>query len=352
MQTFWFNYEAGRFYLQNKEYGAALKKLSNIEKHYADIEEDQLDFHHYCLRKYTLRAYVDTIRLEDNLYGKQNYVEACLLLAQTYLELHKNVPSSLELSKKIEEEIKDFSAQDRKNHLIKKKKEDRKKEEEREKAISVKKQQWRSKYGPNKPFDEDPEGQKLVDADGRLEKAAKYISTLQKYASKDVRVHILATNIYIEKKKPFLALRSLKKAHEIAPSNPSLHLSTLAFFQFITKNEKEIEPVCMKIINAERSTLFGNASSPEDLNSIFLKNHSSFLSRVAAAQGLYLLDPQKNKEEAIKMASNFGGLSATASDLTQVIHAYRSLQTFASKEELESFRKTASELFPYASVFN
>ena len=36
----------------------ALKMFKEVEKHFADFDEDQFDFHSYCIRKMTLRAYV------------------------------------------------------------------------------------------------------------------------------------------------------------------------------------------------------------------------------------------------------------------------------------------------------
>jgi hypothetical protein len=38
--------------------GRALKYFTAVRKHYDDMEEDQFDFHQYCLRKMTLRSYV------------------------------------------------------------------------------------------------------------------------------------------------------------------------------------------------------------------------------------------------------------------------------------------------------
>ena len=36
-------------------------------QHFTEIIEDQFDFHTYCMRKMTLRSYVDLLRLEDVL---------------------------------------------------------------------------------------------------------------------------------------------------------------------------------------------------------------------------------------------------------------------------------------------
>ena len=47
-----------KLYDMQGSFGRALKKYLAVEKHYADIIEDQFDFHSYCLRKMALRSYV------------------------------------------------------------------------------------------------------------------------------------------------------------------------------------------------------------------------------------------------------------------------------------------------------
>ena len=56
------NHAAGRTIRVGVQYGKALKKLMAVDKHFADIMEDQFDFHSYCLRKMTLRAYLRMLR--------------------------------------------------------------------------------------------------------------------------------------------------------------------------------------------------------------------------------------------------------------------------------------------------
>ncbi len=36
--------------------------------HFNDFMEDQFDFHAYCVRKMTLRAYVQMLRMEDTIH--------------------------------------------------------------------------------------------------------------------------------------------------------------------------------------------------------------------------------------------------------------------------------------------
>lgn len=54
----------------------ALKILLAVVKHFDDFVEDQFDFHAYCVRKMTLRAYVQMLRLEDSIHKNIFYSKA------------------------------------------------------------------------------------------------------------------------------------------------------------------------------------------------------------------------------------------------------------------------------------
>lgn len=67
---------SGESYLRQGELGRSLKKFLAVEKHYADITEDQFDFHSYCLRKMTLRAYVEMLKFQDRLHSHAYFRKA------------------------------------------------------------------------------------------------------------------------------------------------------------------------------------------------------------------------------------------------------------------------------------
>lgn len=76
MQCMWFQTECAQAYHRLEKYGDALKKCHEIDRHFAEIIEDQFDFHTYCMRKMTLRAYVGLLRLEDVLRQHPFYFKA------------------------------------------------------------------------------------------------------------------------------------------------------------------------------------------------------------------------------------------------------------------------------------
>ena len=59
-------------------------------QHFVEITDDQFDFHTYCMRKMTLRSYVDLLKLEDVLRMHPFYYKAAVTAIQIYLSLHDN----------------------------------------------------------------------------------------------------------------------------------------------------------------------------------------------------------------------------------------------------------------------
>ncbi|TNY23899.1 NMDA receptor-regulated protein 1-domain-containing protein [Rhodotorula diobovata] len=61
MQCLWFLQEEGDAYAAKEDWGRALRRYHQILDTFQDIEEDQYDFHSYCVRKYTLKAYIECV---------------------------------------------------------------------------------------------------------------------------------------------------------------------------------------------------------------------------------------------------------------------------------------------------
>ena len=57
-------------------------------QHFTEIIEDQFDFHTYCMRKMTLRSYVELLRLEDVLRTHRFYKKAAHCAINVYLRLY------------------------------------------------------------------------------------------------------------------------------------------------------------------------------------------------------------------------------------------------------------------------
>ncbi|XP_015792159.1 N-alpha-acetyltransferase 15, NatA auxiliary subunit [Tetranychus urticae] len=88
MQCMWYQNEAAQAYQRLGKWGDSLKKCIEIDRHFAEITEDQFDFHTYCMRKMTLRSYMGLLRLEDVLKNHKFYFDAAKTAIEVYLRLY------------------------------------------------------------------------------------------------------------------------------------------------------------------------------------------------------------------------------------------------------------------------
>lgn len=84
LQNQWYIIEAGKSFLKQRKFAPGLKHLQFIDKQLRDMEANQYDFHTYCIRKWTLKEYVEYIEFNDNIYKDKKYMEAAAY-AMAYL---------------------------------------------------------------------------------------------------------------------------------------------------------------------------------------------------------------------------------------------------------------------------
>lgn len=90
MQTVWFEQEAGAALAKAgpAAWALALKFLAQVEKHFDDFLEDLLEFHGYCLRKTTLRAYIGMLRSTRGAKGRAAFAKAVHTAVGLLLRMH------------------------------------------------------------------------------------------------------------------------------------------------------------------------------------------------------------------------------------------------------------------------
>ncbi|KAG2456290.1 NAA16 acetyltransferase, partial [Polypterus senegalus] len=145
MQCMWFQTECAAAFQRLGKYGDALKKCHEIERHFLEITDDQFDFHTYCMRKMTLRAYVDLLKLEDALRRHTFYFKAAKCAIEIYLKLHDN-PLAID-NKEQEVNSGNMSAKELKKMLSKQRRAQKKAklEEERKHAERERQQKYLKK---------------------------------------------------------------------------------------------------------------------------------------------------------------------------------------------------------------
>lgn len=181
-----------------------------VVKHFEDFHEDQFDFHSYCVRKVTLRAYIDVLRYEDHLWGEPYYARAAEGIIGIYLHLFDN--PSITAGEDEPDYSKMTAAQKKKAKAIarKKKKAAEKKAEEEEEQRS--KEQEANENGKKKdhqePIIKDPDldGKELLKKDP-LQEAKNYSATLAKHSPKRLSTWILQYDVSIRRGKALLAMQ-------------------------------------------------------------------------------------------------------------------------------------------------
>ena len=142
----------------------------------AAVVEDQFDFHTYCIRKMTLRAYV-RMWLEDRLYGHA-FVKAACGIIETYLKIYDN-PEPRPSRRRRATRCRRPSGRRRRASGGRRRRRRRPTRSEGGGGRAGEQGRQGEEGREEKPVDEDPDGVALATVENPLEKASTYLRTLQ-----------------------------------------------------------------------------------------------------------------------------------------------------------------------------
>lgn len=226
-----------------------------VVKHFDDFHEDQFDFHAYCVRKVTLRAYTEVLKLEDNIWGDDYYFRAAGGIVKVYLHLHDN-PAILQstkepdYSKMTAAEKKKAKAIARKKRIQAEKKEAERRQKEAEASADDGNQK---KKGKPSIVDEDPHGKELLKKDP-LEEAKKYSAMLSTHCPSYFGTWALQYDVSIRRKKLLLALQALCKMKKIDANHPE-YFTKLVDFSKRTREVGDLPAAVREVLVEESATL-------------------------------------------------------------------------------------------------
>eukprot|EP00448_Togula_jolla_P003092 CAMPEP_0170598526 /NCGR_PEP_ID=MMETSP0224-20130122/16298_1 /TAXON_ID=285029 /ORGANISM="Togula jolla, Strain CCCM 725" /LENGTH=911 /DNA_ID=CAMNT_0010923091 /DNA_START=175 /DNA_END=2907 /DNA_ORIENTATION=+ len=255
MQCMWYESAVGRSYTRQSKPGKALKKFGETFKHFNDIAEDQFDFHNYCLRKTTLKAYVAMLRMQERLFSHKFYRRAAKDSIKIHLELHdKKARGEVDDSAEVDDDGKEteLSASDKRKMKHKNRRAQKKVEEEQAKQATT-------PSGKPKKVDDDPEGDKLLEKDP-MEEASKLMRTLVLYCTLDPATHVLTYEVFSRQGKLLHCLQALIQLYELS-GNDVLYYKLapyLTHFCFVAKLGDEAMPAAVReVIMSELATILG-----------------------------------------------------------------------------------------------
>ncbi|XP_039124680.1 N-terminal acetyltransferase A complex auxiliary subunit NAA15 [Dioscorea cayenensis subsp. rotundata] len=364
MQCMWYELASGESFFRQGDLGRALKKFLAVEKHYSDITEDQFDFHSYCLRKMTLRSYVSMLKFQDKLHSHPYFEKAAAGAIRCYMKLHD---SPLKSGAEEENAMSKLDpSQKRKLRQKQRKAEARAKKEAEEKNGEAPTGASKSGKRQNaRPVDLDPNGDKLLQVEDPLLEATKYLNLLQNNSSKSLETHILSFELHMRKQKILLAFQAVKQLLKLDANNPDSHRCLIRFFHKIANSAAPVtdsEKLVWRVLDAERPDISQlNGKSLVEANDFFLENNkASLMHRAAAAEMLFVLEPEK-KVEAIKIiedtTNNFaprnGALGPVREwKLDDCIAVHKLLETvFIDHDAASRWKTQCAEYFPYSTHF-
>ncbi|TRY54747.1 hypothetical protein DNTS_031270, partial [Danionella cerebrum] len=357
MQCMWFQTECALAYKSLNKYGEALKKCHEIERHFVEITDDQFDFHTYCMRKMTLRSYVDLLKLEDVLRVHPFYFKAARTAIEIYLSLHdspisdENKESQADNANLTDKELKKLRNKQRRAQK-KAQLEEEKKNAEKEKQLKnqkKKKEEDEEEIGGPK---EELIPEKLAKVENPLEEAVKFLIPLKNLVKNKIETHLLAFEIYYRKEKYLLMLQSVKRAHSLDPDHPWLHQCLVRFFKGVL-DSKGIPEAVQTVLKLEITKLFGERDL-KTFNKNFLSKHSNSIPhRVAAAKMMVFLDACSEGTAAELAASLNESLTGRSiQTCCEVLQALKDGSLGSNQEKFaESYRASCHGIYPYAVAF-
>ncbi|KAK1265524.1 hypothetical protein QJS04_geneDACA024242 [Acorus gramineus] len=366
MQCMWYELASGESYLRQGDLGRALKNFLAVEKHYADITEDQFDFHSYCLRKMTLRAYVRMLKFQDHLHAHPYFHKAAAGAIRCYMKLYDSPPKSA--AEEDDESSKLLPSQKKKLKQKQKKAEARARKEAEEKNEEESNTSNTSKSGkrqPNRPVDLDPHGEKLLQVENPLQEATKYLKLLQKNSAESMETHLLSFELNMRKQKVLLAFQALKQLLKLDPDNPDSHCCLIRFFHKVSSFGGPVtdsEKLISKVFEVERPMLsqLHEKTLVEANRSLLEKHTDSLMHRAAVAEMLHLLEPNK-KIEAIKLIEDSANRTVAKNgalgpvlewSLKDCISVHKLLETVLIDLDAASrWKVRCAEYFPCSSYF-
>ncbi|NWQ66757.1 NAA16 acetyltransferase, partial [Neopipo cinnamomea] len=249
--------------------------------HFVEITDDQFDFHTYCMRKITLRSYVDLLKLEDVLRQHPFYFKAARIAIEIYLKLHDNPLTDENKEHEADTACCLYLAWECCHDLAALR---------NLSEAHISRMSWsfishlpspqahvcRLSWAALLPISE--QVQEYVEAP--LEEAIKFLTPLKNLVKNKIETHLFAFEIYFRKEKFLLMLQSVKRAFAIDSSHPWLHECMIHLFSTVSES-KDLPDAVRTVLNQEMNRLFG-ATNPKNFNEAFLKkNYDSLPHRLS-----------------------------------------------------------------------
>jgi len=305
----------------------------------------------------TLKAYVDLLRLENQLRSHKFYEKTAAVAIKTYIRLHdKPLQEADSNNDKNCDELDPSELKKRKNKAKK-----AKRKAEQEKAMAEQDKKRKELHNKNKkkneeeldsPAKDELIPDKLERPDDPLDEAAKFLNPLLTLATNNINTHLLAFEIYLRKGKVLLMLRSIKQGLLVDSKNYQLHSCIVRFLHYVATCTN-IPDELKKVLNGSLPPSLGGKTGSE-LNKDFLAQHKSELpAQVIGARAMADVEP-KRMEEAVRIATQLDS-TLTNRNLETCKDVLEMLQQGdfggVGKNSAEKYKDACRDVFPLAKCF-
>ncbi|WWC63187.1 uncharacterized protein I303_105787 [Kwoniella dejecticola CBS 10117] len=331
LQCLWFLQEQGDAYRNQGNLALALKRYQALVTVFQDYEDDQYDFHTYCMRRMTFGGYVSLMRYEDQLRSHPGYFKGALAAIELYTRVHDD-PSITEEKITPEEEA------ERKKQA----KKAQKAEAKAKKAAATSGE----KSDPVVP-DEDPTGIQLLKTDTPLEDGLKLWKPLERLAAERIETWLAGYELYIRKKQYLAALRCLKNAQSISPAHPALQYQTLHFNKSTSSGSAGLPDTVKSVITSELPSLL--PTPPAEFSQSLVDKAQSPEEIYYAAKGILEVD-EKSTEKVTEVLSKLADKDLIP-NIAFMAKALELVETKGTKEAADSLKEKYKARCPSAWVF-
>jgi len=311
----------------------------------------------YCMRKMTLKAYVDLLRLENKLRSHKFYERIAGVAIRTYIRLFDNPLEEMDRSS--EKTADKMDPSELKKLKNKAKKAQRKAEQEKAAAEQDKKKKELHNKNKKKADDEmdtpakdELIPEKLERPEDPLEEATKFLTPLLMLSPDNINTHLLAFEIYFRRGKTLLMLRAIKQALTLDPNNLQLQGCLIRFLNFVEKSKTTPDIVQNVLKDSYPDALKGKSAS--QLNDAFMKKHPNDLEAQFIGGKMMHILSEGDAGKAVTMVTKLDpSLSNRKLDICEEIFFSLRDGDFGSvgKQSSEGYRKACSDVFPLAKCF-
>mmetsp|Transcript_7717 Transcript_7717/g.47814 ORF Transcript_7717/g.47814 Transcript_7717/m.47814 type:complete len:723 (-) Transcript_7717:3476-5644(-) len=274
MQCSWFALGGGRCFMQKGKIQEALNRFTVLRDFFEDFQEDQFDFHLYCLRKTTLRTYIEALRFIDSMRERQEFQDASLESIKALLALHDNEDLFREFKSSKTAGVGDI-----------------------QKGVEDLSVSGTLKEGKEKQLGEPDKIKPTFKVGNPLEQACELVMQLEKNAPLAPTTHMMAFSVQARRGKWLLALRAMKHLCVLAPGSPEAHQVTARFWHaynasLSAEGSEEIPTLVRTVVDAMR---------PSNLESVLEEQRQlckvgGICAHAAAMEGVVLQQPERKDE--------------------------------------------------------